>query len=136
MAPRRTDLRCITTAAASRTALPDGYAPSYPVASSPTSYSGSTATADQQMTMQKQSYSTMRVAATAEETMTAAEQDSVVSGYGNENTGGAEHLAFEYDPGTGTEYVVSSDSAAAQKGLVASGDTTVTVAEPAYAEAA
>ncbi|HEU4453961.1 MAG TPA: multicopper oxidase domain-containing protein [Longimicrobium sp.] len=120
-------------AAASRTALPDGYAPSYPIASSPTSYTGSTATADQEMTQQKQ-MATMQVQSTSSETLTAAEQDSVVSGFGNESTGGAEHLAFEYDPATGTEYVISSDSVAAEKGLVATGTTTVEVAEPEYAE--
>lgn len=40
---------------------------------------------------------------------TTAPQDSVVSGYGSESTGGIDYDRFEYDPETGTEPVVTSD---------------------------
>jgi hypothetical protein len=44
-------------------------------------------------------------------------EDSVVGGYGTESTGGTEHLPFEYEPETGTEYVVTPDTSAAERGL-------------------
>ena len=39
-----------------------------------------------------------------------ASTDSVISGYGCEATGGLEYECFEYDPCTGTEYVVCPDT--------------------------
>ena len=47
----------------------------------------------------------------------AAESDSVISGYGNPGTGGLEYSCFEYEPETGTEYVVSDDPKCASKEL-------------------
>jgi len=47
-------------------------------------------------------------------------EDSVVGGYGSESTGGAEHLPFEYEPEAGTEYVVTPDTTAAERGLTPS----------------
>ena len=40
-----------------------------------------------------------------------AEEDSVHAGYGGPCTGGLEYEVFEYDPETGTEYIVCSDTA-------------------------
>ena len=44
-------------------------------------------------------------------------EDSVVGGYGSGPTGGIEYTEFEYEPETGTEYVVTPDTTATQKGL-------------------
>jgi hypothetical protein len=41
------------------------------------------------------------------------ETDSVQAGYGCEATGGIEYECFEYDPCTGTEYVVCPDTTTA-----------------------
>lgn len=53
-----------------------------------------------------------------------ADTDSVVAGYGNEPCG---HLDFEYEPDTGTEYVVCPDTApapaAAPRSLLVTGAT-------------
>lgn len=43
--------------------------------------------------------------------------DSVVAGYGSCSTGGIEYQNFEYEPETGTEYVVTPDTACAEKGM-------------------
>lgn len=48
--------------------------------------------------------------------------DSIIGGYGS--CGPAEYQSFEYDPATGTEYVVCSDSTGATRRLIAAGDTT------------
>jgi hypothetical protein len=42
-----------------------------------------------------------------------AEEDSVISGYGCPSTGGIDYLPFEYDPETGTEYCVTTDTTTA-----------------------
>jgi hypothetical protein len=47
--------------------------------------------------------------------------DSVIGGYG---CGPAEYQSFEYEPATGTEYVVCTDSVGVTRRLVSSGDTT------------
>jgi hypothetical protein len=39
-----------------------------------------------------------------------APEDSVCSGYGSGSTGGIEYECFEYEPETGTEYVVTPDT--------------------------
>ena len=39
-----------------------------------------------------------------------ATEDSVIAGYGNEACGGLEYQSFEYDPATGTEYIVCKDT--------------------------
>lgn len=42
-----------------------------------------------------------------------ADTDSVIAGYGCESTGGLDYECFEYDPCTGTEYVVCPDTTTA-----------------------
>ena len=37
-------------------------------------------------------------------------EDSVIGGYGNPACGGLEYQTFEYDPATGTEYIVCKDT--------------------------
>lgn len=41
---------------------------------------------------------------------TTADPDSVIGGYGCEPTGGLDYRCFEYEPCTGTEYVVTPDT--------------------------
>lgn len=41
---------------------------------------------------------------------TTADPDSVIGGYGCEPTGGLDYKCFEYEPCTGTEYVVTPDT--------------------------
>jgi hypothetical protein len=43
--------------------------------------------------------------------------DSIAPGYGTNPCGGLEYQHFEYDPETGTEYIVCSDTTAAKKEL-------------------
>lgn len=45
---------------------------------------------------------------------TTTETDSVQAGYGCESTGGIEYECFEYEPCTGTEYVVCPDTTTQQ----------------------
>jgi hypothetical protein len=44
-------------------------------------------------------------------------EDSVVGGYGSGSTGGLEYETFEYEPETQTEYVVTPDTSATERGL-------------------
>jgi hypothetical protein len=41
---------------------------------------------------------------------TGVSSDSIIAGYGCETTGGLDYECFEYDPCTGTEYVVCPDT--------------------------
>ena len=118
--------------AAGRFAVPDGYEPARLDASRPETFEGESATWDAQKTAARQT--TTSDVQKREPTLTAAQSDSVAAGYGTDATGGIDYLSFAYDPATGTEYVVSSDARAGGKSLTASGDTTVTISDPAAAE--
>lgn len=52
------------------------------------------------------------------------DRDSVIGGYGSNPCGGLDYVGFEYEPETGTEYVVCADSTGATRRMVATGDTT------------
>jgi hypothetical protein len=103
-------------AAAARTATPTGktaYSTSstMPDPNDPASWDGDVATLDAGGTA-----GASKLAATP----TPAESDSVQAGFGNDSQGGIDYDAFEYDPDTGTDYVVTADpKAASQEGMTA-----------------